>query len=135
MAYWLVKSDPESYSWDDMIKDKKTAWDGVRNYQARNNLKEMKNGDMVLFYHSVQATEVVGITKVTGEYFQDPTTDDNRWVAVDLEAIEPLDKPVTLSQIKKESKLKDIPLIKQSRLSVMSLSKKEYDKIIEMSKS
>jgi predicted RNA-binding protein with PUA-like domain len=135
MAYWLVKSDPESYSWDDMIKDKKTAWDGVRNYQARNNLKEMNKGDMVLFYHSVQATEVVGITKVTREYFQDPTTEDERWVAVDLEAIEPLDKPVTLSQIKKESKLKDIPLIKQSRLSVMPLNKKEYDTIIEMSKS
>jgi len=135
MAYWLVKSDPDSYSWNDLIKDKRTDWDGVRNYQARNNLKEMKVGDSVLLYHSVQATEVVGIAKVTKEYFQDKTTEDDRWVAVELEAIESFEKPVTLQQIKENNKLKDIPLIKQSRLSVMPLSKKEYDTIIEMSKS
>jgi len=134
MSYWLVKSDPKSYAWDNLVKEKKTPWDGVRNYQARNNLKEMKKGDLVLFYHSVQATEVVGIAKVTKEYFQDPTTEDDRWVAVELEAMSSLDNVVTLSEIKDNANLKDITLIKQSRLSVMPLSKKEYDIILDMSK-
>jgi predicted RNA-binding protein with PUA-like domain len=134
MANWLVKSDPESYSWDDMLKDKKTAWDGVRNYQARNNLKKMKEGDMVLFYHSVQGTEVVGITKVSKEYFQDPTTNDDRWVAVELEQVNSLGVPVTLAKIKESEDLQDIALIKQSRLSVMPLTESEYNKILELSR-
>lgn len=134
MAYWLVKSDPKTYSWKDMLEEKITPWDGVRNYQARNNLKEMKKGDKVLFYHSVQGTEVVGTTTVTKEYFQDPTTNDDRWVAVELKAEKTLENPVPLALIKESKELQDIALIKQSRLSVMSLTKDEYEKIIELSK-
>lgn len=134
MSFWLVKSDPKTYSWQDMLDEKKTPWDGVRNYQARNNLKEMKKGDKVLFYHSVQGTEVVGTTTVTKEFFQDPTTDDDRWVAVELKAEETLQNPVPLSLIKDTKELRDIALIKQSRLSVMPLTEKEYEKIIELSK-
>lgn len=130
MKYWLVKSDPKSYSWDDLLKEKSTPWDGVRNYQARNNLKEMKKGDLVLFYHSQTTKDVIGIAKVTKEYFQDSTTDDERWVAVQLEPVRTFKSPVTLMQIKKEKKLQNIALIKQSRLSVMPLIKAEYD-IIE----
>lgn len=134
MAYWLVKSDPGDYSWPDLAKDKKTDWDGVRNYQARNNLKEMKKGDKVLIYHSVKEKKVMGIAKVSKEYFQDSTTDDERWVAVELEAVRPLSRPVSLSEIKQESPLSEIALIKQSRLSVMPLKVDEFDIIIDMSK-
>lgn len=133
MAKWLVKSDPKSYSWEDMKKDGKTFWDGVRNYQARNNMQEMKNDDEVLFYHSVIGTEVVGICKVVKEAYQDPTTDDERWVAVDLEVVRELANPVQLQDIKKVDKLQDIALIKQSRLSVMPLEDEEFLAIVEMS--
>lgn len=132
MQYWLVKSDPKTYDWQDMLRDKSTDWDGVRNYQARNNLNDMKKGDPVLFYHSVDGKEIVGITKVSKEHYQDPTTEDKRWTAVELTAIKSLKNPVSLADIKAEPELANIALIKQSRLSVMPLSKKEYDKIISM---
>lgn len=130
MKYWLVKSEPFKYSWDDFVKDGKTYWDGVRNYQARNNLREMKKGDQVLFYHSNKGLEVVGICEVAKEHYQDPTTEDSRWVVVDLIPSKPLDKPVSLSEIKNDKKLSDIALIRQSRLSVMPLTKKEFDTIV-----
>lgn len=133
MNYWLVKSDPGSYSWGDLVKDKKTWWDGVRNYQARNFMVEMQPGDPVLVYHSQKTKDVVGIAKVTREARQDPATDDERWVAMEIEAVEPLKNPVTLEKIKSEPALAEIHLIKNSRLSVMPLSKEEFDKIMEMS--
>jgi len=134
MHYWLVKSEPFKYSWQDFLNDGWTYWNGVRNYQARNNLKNMEKGDLVLFYHSNEGLEVVGISKVSRENYQDPTTSDERWVAVDIEPVETLKKPVSLAEIKKESKLKDIALIKQSRLSVIPITKKEFDTIIEKSR-
>lgn len=132
MNYWLVKSEPFKYSWDHFVKDGRTYWDGVRNYQARNNLKAMKKGDRVLYYHSNKGLEVVGIAKVVKEFYQDPTTDDDRWVVVDLEPVKALKNPVPLSAIKGEKSLQNISLIKQSRLSVMPVTKDEFDLIIKM---
>lgn len=134
MNYWLVKSEPFKYPWERFLKDGWTYWDGVRNYQARNNLKKMKKGDLVLFYHSNEGLEVVGIAKVTGEAYQDPTTDDPRWVVVDLEPVETLKNPVSLDEIKKDKRLKNIALIKQSRLSVMPLTKEEFETIVDKGK-
>lgn len=130
--YWLVKSEPFKYSWDKFNEDGRTFWDGVRNYQARNNLKGMKEGDLVLFYHSNEGKNVVGIAKVVREFYQDPTTDDANWVVVDLSPVESLKNPVSLEQIKAEESLKDISLIRQGRLSVMPLKATEFDKILEM---
>ncbi len=132
MNYWLIKSEPHKYSWDQFNKDGKTFWDGVRNYQARNNLREMKVGDLVLFYHSNEGKEVVGIAKVVGEAYQDPTTDDTNWLVVDFAPVEPLKKPVTLAQIKADEKLKSINLVSQGRLSVVSIKHEEFDRILEM---
>jgi predicted RNA-binding protein with PUA-like domain len=132
MNYWLVKSEPFQYSWEEFVKDGGTYWDGVRNYQARNNLKAMKKGDRVLYYHSNKGLEVVGIAKVVKEFYQDPTTDDDRWVVVDLEPVKALKNPVPLSVIKGEKSLRNISLIKQSRLSVMPLTKDEFDLIVKM---
>lgn len=132
MKYWLVKSEPFKYSWDDFLKDGWTYWDGVRNYQARNNLQYMKTGDLVLYYHSNEGLEVVGIAEVIKEAYQDPTTDDERWVVVDLKPKETFKNPVSLSEIKKDRRLRDIALIKQSRLSVMPVTKKEFDTITSM---
>ncbi|MDH3709453.1 MAG: EVE domain-containing protein [Cyclobacteriaceae bacterium] len=132
MNYWLVKSEPSEYSYDDLVKDGSTYWDGVRNYAARNNLKGMKNNDKVLYYHSVNEKSVVGISKVVKEHYQDPTTEDDRWVVVDLAAVKKLKKPVTLAEIKAEPKLAHIPLIRQSRLSVMALDKPAFDLIVNM---
>lgn len=132
MNYWLVKSEPFKYSWEKFNEDGRTFWDGVRNYQARNNLKGMKEGDLVMFYHSNEGKEVVGIAKVVKEYYQDPTTDDANWVVVDLSPVEALKKPVTLEQIKADERLKDIGLIRQGRLSVMSLKPEEFDRIVEL---
>ncbi|EDM34308.1 hypothetical protein PBAL39_12608 [Pedobacter sp. BAL39] len=132
MNHWLVKSEPFKYSWDKFNEDGRTFWDGVRNYQARNNLKAMKEGDLVLFYHSNEGKHVVGIAKVVKEFYQDPTTDDTNWVVVDLSPVEALKTPVTLEQIKAEESLKDISLIRQGRLSVMPLKAEEFDKILEM---
>ena len=134
MKYWLVKSEPYKYSWQDFLKDKWTYWDGVRNYQARNNLKEMKCNDLVLFYHSNEGKEIVGVSEVIKEYYQDPTTDDDRWVVVDLKPVKTLENPVTLQTIKSDSKLSEIALIKQSRLSVMPIRKKEYNRILALVK-
>jgi len=132
MQYFLVKSEPFKYSWQQFVKDKGTFWDGVRNYQARNNLQAMQEGDLVLFYHSNEGKEVVGVAKVVKAAYQDPTTDDARWVAVDLAPVQELDSPVTLEQIKKEPLLQDIALVRQGRLSVMPLKQGEFDRILEM---
>lgn len=135
MNYWLVKSEPFKYSWDQMLKDKKTFWDGVRNYQARNNLRNMKLGDLAFFYHSNEGKEIVGIVKVVKEAYQDPTTEDANWVAVDFSPFKALKKPITLAQIKAEPRLADIALIKQGRLSVMELKAHEFDTILELSET
>src|SRR5690554_5699301 len=132
MNYFLVKSEPFKYSWDQFIKDKQTFWDGVRNYQARNNLKDMKKGDLVLFYHSNEGKEVVGIAKVVNGHYQDPTTTDERWVAVDLAPVEALEKPVTLETIKKDPALQNIAVVRQGRLSVTPLAREEFDRIVAL---
>lgn len=132
MNYWLVKSDPDTYGWPEMKKDKETFWDGVRNYAARKNMNAMQKGDLVLFYHSQSDKTVVGVTKVVKESYQDPTTEDERWVAVDLAYESEFKTPVTLADIKATPKLQDIALVRQSRLSVMPLSKAEYDLIVKM---
>ena len=131
-GYWLVKQEPTAYSWDQFVRDGRTSWEGVRNYQARNNLKAMKTGDRVLYYHSVEGQAVVGIAEVVREAYQDPTTKDERWVVVDLVPVEPLGKPVTLDAIKGVPALKDIALLRQSRLSVMPLAKDAFDTIVKM---
>jgi len=133
MRYWLVKSEPFKYSWETMLRDKVTYWDGVRNFQARNNLKTMKKGEQVLFYHSNEGREIVGITEVVKEYYQDPTTKDNRWVVVDLKAKNSLKRTIDLNEIKEDPILSDMALIKQSRLSVMEIKKKHFDRIIRKS--
>ena len=130
--HWLVKSEPSSYSWSDLTKDKHTAWTGVRNFQARNYLRAMKIGDSVLFYHSVTDPSVVGITKVTKEAYPDPTAEEEDWSCVDLAPTMPLPSPVTLKEIKAEESLSGIPLLKQSRLSVMPVADKEYSLILKM---
>ena len=132
MNHWLVKSEPHKYSWEKFNEDGRTFWDGVRNFQARNNLKEMRTGDLVLFYHSNEGNEVVGIAKVVKEAYQDPTTSDKNWVVVDLEPVETLKHPVTLEQVKADDRLKDIGLVRQGRLSVMALKGEEFDRIIEL---
>lgn len=132
MNHWLVKSEPFKYSWEKFNQDGRTFWDGVRNYQARNNLKAMQEGDLVLFYHSNEGKNVVGIAKVVREFYQDPTTDDANWVVVDLSPVESLKNPVSLEQIKAEPSLVDISLVRQGRLSVMPLKAEEFDKILEM---
>ncbi|MEK6224367.1 MAG: EVE domain-containing protein [Thermodesulfobacteriales bacterium] len=134
MNYWLVKSEPFKYSWDDLVKDGSTYWDGVRNYQARNNLKLMKKDDLVLYYHSNEGKEVVGVAKITKEFYQDPTIDDDRWVVVDLEPMNKLKNPVTLADIKQDKRLEKVPLVTHSRLSVMPVLKKDFDLIVQMGK-
>lgn len=132
MNYFLVKSEPFKYSWEQFNKDGETFWDGVRNYQARNNMKTMKKGDLVLFYHSNEGKEVVGLAKVVKEFYQDPTTEDERWVVVDLAPVETLKTPVTLETVKADPLLQDIALVKQGRLSVMPLKQEEFDRILEL---
>ena len=134
-AHWLVKSEPFKYSWDDLVKDGSTYWDGVRNYQARNNLREMKVGDYALFYHSNEGKEVVGVAEVTRSAYQDPTTDDDRWVVVDVAPLKPLKVPVTLAQIKADPKLQEIPLVTHSRLSVMPIDKSAFERIVRLGKT
>ena len=133
MKYWLLKSEPGAWSWDNQVKEGASMWDGVRNYQARNNLKEMKKNDLCFFYHSVTERSIVGIVKIVKEYYQDPTDKTGRFVVVDVKATKKLKNPVSLDQIKENSKLQDIALVKQSRLSVMPLKKTEWDIIIKMS--
>jgi predicted RNA-binding protein with PUA-like domain len=131
--HWMVKSEPASYSWEQFTKDGHAAWTGVRNFQARNNLRAMKTGDIVLFYHSVTGKEVVGIAKVAREAYPDPTADEPGWDCVDLVPAKPLEKSVTLAAIKAAPALKDIALLKQSRLSVMPLTAEEYAVILKLS--
>jgi predicted RNA-binding protein with PUA-like domain len=131
-AYWLVKSEPFKYSWEKFTKDGSTVWDGVRNYQARNNLKAMKKGDQVLFYHSNEGMAVVGIAQVAEEAYPDPTTGDERWVAVDLKPSKALKRPVTLEEMKKEKRLQNMKLIRQGRLSVSPVTEDEFDAILAL---
>lgn len=132
MAYWLVKSEPFKYSWEQFANDKQTHWDGVRNYAARNNLRAMEKGDLVLFYHSNEGLEIVGIAKVVKEAYQDPTTEDEAWVVVDLKPIRKLKKAVTLQQIKAEERLKNMDLLRLGRLSVSSVKEDEWKVVMEM---
>jgi predicted RNA-binding protein with PUA-like domain len=131
MAYWLVKSEPSTYSYDQLIKDKNTVWDGVRNYAARNHLKAMKKNDEVLFYHSNEGLEIVGIAKVAKEAYQDPTTDDKAWVVVDLKPYKRLKSPVSLVQIKADKRLADMALVRLGRLSVQPVTEAEWKVIME----
>ena len=132
MAYWLIKSEPFKYSWDDFVKEGKSVWDGVRNYQARNNMKEMKKGDWVFFYHSNEGMEVIGLAEVKKEFFQDPTTEDPRWVVVEIIPIKKFNKTVTLKMMKSDDRLSNLALIKQSRLSVTPVGKQEFDIILSL---
>ncbi len=132
MNYWLVKSEPAAYSWQRFQREGKAIWDGVRNYQARNNLKEMKKGDLVLFYHSVSEKKVIGIAKVVKEHYPDPTADTPKWVVVELVPENQLSSPVSLEAIKKDERLENVALIKQSRLSVMPLKREEFDAIVQL---
>lgn len=134
MQYWLVKSEPSAYSWADLLRDGRTAWTGVRNYTARNNLRAMQIGDEVFFYHSVEGKAIVGLARVTKTAFPDPTTKEDAWVAVELAPLQPLNKPVTLEQIKAEPRLKDIGLVRQGRLSVMPLKPAEAALIKKLGK-
>lgn len=132
MNYWLVKSEPFKYSWDQLVKDKKTIWDGVRNYAARNNLKAMKKGDQVFFYHSNEGLAIVGIAEVAKEAYQDPTTDDTNWVVVELKPVKALPHPVTLADIKAEQSLAEMQLVRLSRLSVGAVTPEEYKQVLKM---
>ncbi|HVQ37833.1 MAG TPA: EVE domain-containing protein [Pyrinomonadaceae bacterium] len=131
-SYWMVKQEPETYSWTDFVKDGATDWTGVRNYQARNNLREMSPGERVLFYHSGKDKAVVGIAEVVKGAYPDPTADDEQWVAVDLKAVKALKIPVPLAAIRYDERLSQLPLIRQSQLSVMSLSKDEFEVIVAL---
>lgn len=132
MNYWLIKSDPDTYGWNEFVAKGTDMWEGVRNYQARNNLMAMKTGDLALFYHSVLNPAVVGIARVVKEHYPDPTTDDKRWMVVDFTVERALHRPVTLKEIKEEPLLANIALIRQSRLSVMPLTVQEYQTILHM---
>ena len=132
MAYWLVKSEPSAYSWDQLVKDKQTDWTGVRNYAARNHLKSMKEDDEVLFYHSNEGLEIVGIAKVAKEAYQDPTAKEPMWVVVDLKPYKKLKSPVSLDSVKKEKRLKDMALVRLGRLSVQPVTDKEWSVIMEL---
>jgi len=135
MNYWLMKTEPETFSWDDMIRDKKATWDGVRNYAARNNMREMKKGDQVFIYHSGDHREVVGIAEVKKEFYPDPTTDDSAWVVVDLVPKKALKKPVSLATIKADKRLQDIQLVKISRLSVSPMPEDAFNIILQLSQN
>lgn len=135
MNYWLIKSEPNEYSWDDLVKLGRDHWDGVRNYAARLHMKNMKVGDLAFFYHSVNEKSIVGIAECVREYYPDPTTDDDRWVVVDFVPKEKLNRPVTLAEIKADERLSEMALIKISRLSVQPVKKEEFDIIMEMAES
>ena len=132
MAYWLIKSEPAKYSWDQFVKDKKTFWDGVRNYAARNNLRAMKKGDQLFYYHSNEGMEIVGIAEVVKEAYQDPTSDDANWVVVDVKPVKKLKNPVPLTQIKEDKRLANMALVKLSRLSVQPVTTDEWMTVLEL---
>lgn len=130
--FWIVKQEPSAYSWDQFVKDGKTAWTGVRNFQARNNLRAMKTGDIALFYHSVIGKQIVGISKVVREAYPDPTATEGDWICVDLQPVNPLPAPVSLDSLKAHTTLSQIGLIKQSRLSVIPLSQADFEEILRL---
>ena len=132
LRYWLVKSEPFKYSWEDLVKDGWTYWDGVRNYEARNNIRAMAIGDQLLFYHSSADREVVGIAEVIREHYQDPTTHDDRWSVVDIKPLQALSSAVTLAQIKREPRLSDMQLVRRGRLSVSPVTADEFGVIVAM---
>jgi len=132
MPHWLIKSEPFKYSWDQLVKDKQTFWDGVRNYAARNNLKSMKQGDELFFYHSNEGLEIVGIVKVVKEAYQDPTTTETAWVVVDIKPVRKLKNPVTLAQLKADKRLKNMDIIRLSRLSVGRVTDEEWAIVLEL---
>ncbi len=132
MAYWLMKSEPFKYSWDQLIADKKTFWDGVRNYGARNNLRAMKKGDQAFFYHSNEGVEIVGIMEIVREAYQDPTSDDPNWVSVDVKPVKKLKKPVSLASIKAEKKLANMALVRLGRLSVQAVTADEWEMVLKI---
>lgn len=132
MAYWLMKSEPFKYSWDQLVQDKSTSWDGVRNYGARNNLRAMKKGDLAFFYHSNEGVEIVGIVKIVKESYPDPTSDDPNWVVVDVKPHQKLKKPVTLAAIKAEKKLANMALVRLGRLSVQPVTTEEWELVLKM---
>ena len=133
MNYWLIKSEPGAYSWDDLVKDERTHWDGVRNYSARNNLRAMKVGDLCMFYHSVNEKAIVGIAKVVREFYPDPTTDDDRWVVVDVVPEQKLVRAVTLEEVKARPDLVNMALVRRGRLSVQPVKPDEFETILQMS--
>jgi predicted RNA-binding protein with PUA-like domain len=134
-SYWLMKSEPFKYSWDQLVKDGSTYWDGVRNYEARNNLAAMKKGDLVLYYHSNEGKEVVGVARVTKESYPDPTTKDDRWVVVDVEPVVPLKRPVTLAEVKADPELTEIALVRRGRISVIPITTPEFRYIMKLGKT
>ncbi len=135
MNYWLLKTEPFKYSWENLQEDEHTYWDGVRNYQARNNLQAMKKGDMAYIYHSNEGKEIVGIAMVIKESYPDPTIDDDRWVAVDIAPVKSLEQPISLKELKANPKLENMSMLRQGRLSVCPISQEEWDEILRMSES
>ncbi|WP_026763555.1 MULTISPECIES: EVE domain-containing protein [Sediminibacterium] len=135
MSFWLIKSEPFKYSWDQFVKEKQTFWDGVRNYQARNNLRAMKKGDLALWYHSNEGLEIVGIAKVVTEAYQDPTTEETAWVVVDFKPVKKLKKPVSLATVKADKRLANMALVKAQRLSVQPVTEAEWEIIMELSET
>lgn len=133
MNYWLMKTEPNAYSWDDLVKDGQTFWDGVRNYAARNFMKEMKVGNQAFIYHSVKERNVIGVAEIIKEHYQDPTTDDDRWVAVDIKPLYKLKNTVNLDQVKADDRLQEMALVRIGRLSVQPIKKEEFDIIVAMS--
>ena len=133
--YWLMKSEPFKYSWDQLVEDKSTYWDGVRNYEARNNLAAMKKGDLALYYHSNEGKEVVGVARVKKTAYPDPTTDDDRWVVVDVAPVVKLKEPVTLAMIKADPKLAEMSLVKRSRLSVVPVERVEFNYVLKLGRT
>ncbi|MFM2388115.1 MAG: hypothetical protein RL660_2872 [Bacteroidota bacterium] len=133
MAFWLIKSEPFKYSWDQFVKDKRTYWDGVRNYAARNNLRDMKKGDLAFFYHSNEGMEIVGIAKVVKESYQDPTTEETAWLVVDFSPVKALKNTIKLAQIKADPVLKNMEMIRLNRLSVSKVSDEEFIRVLDLS--
>lgn len=133
--YWLMKSEPNKYSWDDLVKDGQTFWDGVRNYEARNNLAGMQVGDLALYYHSNIGKEIVGVARITRTAYQDPTTKDERWVVVDIEPVVPFKQPVTLAEVKADGALREIQLVRRGRLSVVPVTTEEFRHLLKCGKT
>ncbi|NQV90828.1 EVE domain-containing protein [Candidatus Uhrbacteria bacterium] len=135
MHYWLLKSEPGTYSWNDLVRDKKTSWDGVRNYQARNNMRLMKKGDLGFFYHSVKEKKIIGIVKIIKEAYADPTAKEGDWSMVDIAPVNSLKNPVSLELIKQTASLREMVLVKNSRLSVQSVRNEEWETCVTLANS